>query len=226
MNAVITYIFGKNSEILRTPLVIDTDVEYICVTDQQDLKSDVWKIVYEPMPNINSNRDKVVYVKFNPFKYTKAEKILVIDSSMEIKTSIQSLFDEYDDYEIGLKLHPIRDFLSEELPNWKYRGLTDNVINKFYKMAKIDGVNLSEVTEYEGCLILFKNNDFCKNLCKLLFEYMKILGENGNLIVTNQCPLSYIIHTFYKKSKIYIIERNKYFNRYFHNTKKIVEEKR
>ena len=114
--AVITYIFGKNQELLREPLVIDKDVEYICVTDQKDLKSKIWKIIYEPQNNVKSLRDKVALVKFNPFKYTNAEKIIIQDSSLQCISSLIPLFESINEYDIGLKKHPGRSNLKDELP--------------------------------------------------------------------------------------------------------------
>lgn len=226
MNAVITYIFGKNKEILRTPLVIDPDVEYICVTDQPDLKSDVWKIVIDPMPEISSNRDKMALVKYNPFKYTNAEKILVMDGSFEIKNSLELLFSHFV-YDIGLKYHPIRDYLGEELPVWKKcRNLPDITIQKFKVIAKTDNIDLNKVRLYETSVILYNNNELNKDICDVVLKYMKILGENGNFIITNQCPLSYIMCKYFDNAKVQHIDRNEYFNRYLHNTNKLVIEKR
>ena len=50
MNAVITYIFGKNTEILREPLIIDGNTEYICVTDQKNLRSKHYHIIQDAIP--------------------------------------------------------------------------------------------------------------------------------------------------------------------------------
>lgn len=136
--AVITYIFGRGKELLREPLVVDKDVEYICVTDQTYLKSKVWRIVYEPSIMTQNLRDKVALVKFNPFKYTTAEKILILDSSHQIKTSVSSLFNALTNFDIMLKLHTSVDNLKDELNRWvtirhnapmKYRCDVVNVFN-------------------------------------------------------------------------------------------------
>lgn len=217
MNCVITYIFGKNQEILRDPY-IDSDTEYLCITDNKDLKSKCWKIIYDPMNDIQSLRDKVANVKFNPFKYTNSENILVIDGALEIKKTLKSLFNEIKNYDIGLKLHSYHFNLKEELPYWISRGLSQESITKFHKMAKIDNIDLSKVTEYEGCLLLYKNNKFCKEFCNEILTYMQFLGDGKNMIITNQCPLSYIVYKNHKNDKILKINLFDYFNRYCHNT--------
>lgn len=220
-NCVITYIYGSNKEILREPKVIDKDTEYLCITDNPNLQSNAWNIILDPMKEINSLRDKVAYIKFNPFKYTNAENILVMDGTMEIKTSLISLFEEIKDYDIGLKLHTYHLNLKAELPHWLHRGLTKNEFIKFIKMAEFDKIDLSKVTEYEGCLILYKNNDFCKKFGNEVLSYMYFLSDSDNLIVTNQCPLSYITHKNYINNKILKINQFNYFNRYEHNQNKV-----
>lgn len=220
MNAVITYIFGKNKELLREPLVIDPDTEYICVTDNKDLTSINWKIVIDEMTDITSLRDKMANVKYNPFKYTNAENILVMDGTLEIKQSLKILFDKIQEHDIGLKLHTYHFNLKDELPHWIPRGLSKETIAKFYIMAKADNIDLSKVKEYETCFIVYKNNDFCKAFGQRNLEYMKLLGDGKNLIMTNQCPLSYMVHKEYKDAKILHINQMYFFNRYFHNTNK------
>ena len=216
--AVITYIFGKNQEILREPSVIDTDVEYICVTDLNDLKSNTWKIIYEPQNEIRSLRDKVALVKFNPFKYTSAEKILIQDSSLNCIASLLPLFDDVAKYDICLKKHPLRDNLAEELPNWKVRGLTDNQISAFYMMAQKDKKVLTDIPLYECCVMCIHNNELTRILFNSLLTLMRMLGVNGNMIVTQQCPFAYLLATYYDALRIGYIDQSKYFIRYFHNT--------
>lgn len=215
--AVITFIFGKGKELLREPKIIDEDVEYICVTDQKDLKSKNWKIVIDLMSEVKVVRDKMVYVKYNPFKYTNAEQICVIDGALEIKTSLKDFFNELDNNEIALKNHPKRKWLDIELNEWcKVRNLDRNYINKFDYIAKQNNLSLNKINVYETCVIGYNNNTACRNLCENVISYMKFLGQNGNLLMTNQCVVSLLMKI--NPLKCSIINQLKYFNRYRHNT--------
>jgi len=214
---VITYLYG-NKEIIREPLVKDDDIEYICVTDDNNIKFGDWKPIYDPMKNIHSLRDKVANVKFNPFKYTDADEILIMDGSYQIKSYLNPLFEEFKDFDIGLKLHTYHFNLREELPYWLNRGLSKTQYINFHKMAEIDKIDLSKVTEYEGSLLLYKNNNYGKSFGDEVLSYMKMLGEGENLIVTNQCPLSYIVYKNHQKDKIYNINQFNYFNRFIHRS--------
>lgn len=219
--AVFTYIFGKNEELLREPKFLDNNIEFICVTDQISLKSDIWKIIYEPIENVKSLRDKTAITKFNPFKYTNADRIIIQDSSLECINSLKEIFKELDYCDICLKKHPQRENLEQELPEWKVRGLSDNQINKFKNMAKNDGIKLSDVPLYECCVIAIKNNKETKGLFNNLLSLMNLLGENGNMVVTQQCTFAYLIKTFYPNLKIGKINQNKFFTRYIHNSNKV-----
>ena len=47
---------------------------------------------------------------------------------------------------------------------------------------------------------------------------MKFLGNDKQFIITNQCPLSYMVHKEYKDAKILKLNQFEYFNRYMHNS--------
>lgn len=173
---VFTYIFGKNKEVLRDPLVIDDNVEYICVTDQNDLKSKVWKIIYDPLPTIESLRDKVALVKFNPFKYTDADEILIQDSSLQICASVKQLFELLKNNDILLKKHPEVSDLTTELWRWvRLRKMPKCQVDKFEKMSKIDSICLNKIPVYECCVLCIKNDEMTRNLFSALLTLMQIL---------------------------------------------------
>lgn len=214
--AVITYIFGENKEILREPLVLDKNVEYICVTDQKNLSSKNWKIVFDKIKEANCTRDKMVYVKYNPFKYTNAEKICVIDGTIEICNHIDELFNKIDEYDILLKRHPKRTNLIDELNCWiEKRGMSKTAIDKFSIMSKKSNIDLKNDFLIETCIIVYKNTDKIKKFCNTEIAYMKFLGDN-NLFLSNQCVLSFLIQQ--TDMKIGYVKQDSYFNRYGHNT--------
>lgn len=215
---VLTYSFGK-SDIPRDPLVIDDDTEYICVTDNKSLNSKIWKFIYQDFPNISSNRDKVVLVKFNPFRYVNTDEVCVIDCTLEIKSSLVPLFNNLNDAEMIFKKHPSRDSLGEELPMWFSRGLTKESFYKFLEVAFFDRIDLYSVFQFEGCVFLLKRTRDVFELLNRIIIYIKMLGSNGSFIPTNQCPLSYVIDKFYR-DKVGVIDvktQQLYFNRYCHD---------
>lgn len=218
--AVITYIFGKNKELLREPCVIDKNVEYICVTDQTSLKSKTWRIIVDKdLDFITNTRDKMPCVKYNPFKYTNADKICVIDGSVQITKSLLPLFNQLTDkYDMLAKAHATRDNLQAELPCWKSRGLSDLAIAKFESMSRSLKISLKDIFLYESNVIVFKRTDLCADLCRTVLKLMKMLGENNKLVMTNQCVLSFVLATLHNNVKIKLLEFNKFFTLFHHNT--------
>lgn len=217
--AVITYIFGKNKELLRKPLVKD-NIEYICVTDQKDLKSNDWKIILDEMPDVKCVRDKMVYVKYNPFKYTDADRICVIDGTLEITKSLIPLFEQVEDNDMLVKFHPQRDNLYVELNEWiKTRGMPSNALTKFQTIAKQNNLDLNKKFLIESCIIVYSNCNNVKELCKDEIAYMKFLGNNGNLFLSNQCVLTILLQQM--NIKFSYLNQKHFFTRYGHGTKKL-----
>ena len=216
--AVLTFIFGADKEILREPLVVDDDVRYVCVTDQP-LKSDVWEIRREYFPFVKSDRDKVALVKMQPFNFVDSEQVVTIDGSLQIKAHLGPLFDEAARYPIGLKRHPLRANLEQELPFWVGRGMPKETIHEFEMMADRDGLSLSRVPLFEGCVIAWRNTAFSHALGRSILKLMERLGDGQNKLITNQCALSYVLKQIYTQTlSYYSIDQHKLFNRFFHNT--------
>ena len=215
--AVITYIFGENKELLREPLVIDKDIEYICITDQENLKSKTWKILVDNIPEANCIRDKMVYVKYNPFKYTDAEIICVIDGSLEISKSLVSLFDQVKEKDILIKIHPERYNLYDELKAWiRLRNMSEFALNKFNVIANKCSIDLQKKFLIESCVIVYTRKKEILELCNEELLYMKFLGDNGNLFLSNQCILTFLIQQ--KNLRIGFIKGKDFFKRYRHNS--------
>jgi hypothetical protein len=217
MNAVVTYIFGKNTELLREPLVIDSEVDYICVTDQSDLKSEHWRCVIDTIPEAKCVRDKMPMVKYNPFKYTDSDNVIVIDGTIQISSSILPLFKQINKSHLLIKMHRERHCLFDELNAWcQYRQMDPNVILKFYAMASTDGIDLKNNFLIESCIIGFHKSPEILKICQLNLAYMQFLGENGLLCKTNQCPFTYLIEKY--RIPYQTLDQDAYFYRFGHNT--------
>lgn len=217
--AVITYIFGKGKEILRKPLVKD-NIEYICVTDQKDLTSLDWKIIYDEIPQAKCVRDKMVYVKYNPFKYTDADRICIIDGTLEITKSLIPLFEQVKDNDLLVKLHPERNNLFTELNIWiKTRGMSEDAISKFQIIAKHENLDLKRKFLLESCVIVYTRKPIIQELCEKEISFMKFLGNTDNLFLSNQCVLTILIQKI--KVKFGFINQKDFFKRYNHGTTKL-----
>lgn len=221
MNAVVTYIFGKGQEILRDPLVTDPGVQYICVTDQKELTSNTWTVIYDNIPQAKCIRDKMPMVKYNPFKYTNADRIIIMDGALQITHSLNNMFAKLNETPLLIKKHPERNDLLSELNTWiTKRGLPSQVIDAFTAMSLIDKIPLTNNFLVESCIIGFHNTSQIRKLCASVLAVMSFLSNGHTLCMTNQCPLTYLVE------KLQIpytwINQSDVANRYYHNSWRII----
>ena len=93
--SILTFNFG-NYEVFREPEAVDENCEYIYVTDNPNLKSNIWKIIVEKRFTENTPYYKSFYVRYHPFEYCSGNICIRIDGSIQIKQSLLDLFNEFD----------------------------------------------------------------------------------------------------------------------------------
>lgn len=111
---VYTALFG-NYDKLRDPKRMYSGCEFVCFTDQKDLKSDIWEIRQVnngELPPAMMNR----HYKFFPHLYfSDYEYSLYVDANIEIIGAPDKLVDKYlDDCLISCPKHFLRNCLYEE----------------------------------------------------------------------------------------------------------------
>lgn len=91
---IYTALFG-NYDQLKEPKENFSDCDFICFTDQQELKSEIWKIIYIPA---TSESDLLMNrkIKMLPHQYLHQwEYSLYVDSNIRIKKNPYFLVDKY-----------------------------------------------------------------------------------------------------------------------------------
>ena len=113
---VIYTAFTGDYDTLKEPEVIDENCDYICFTDNPDLKSDLWKII--PMEDsILDNNRKAKQYKLLPHKYLKDYKYSFwLDGTFKIKGSIREYIYENikASSEMLVVVHTERDCVYDE----------------------------------------------------------------------------------------------------------------
>lgn len=110
--AVITAIYDQY-DTLKPTYPQNRDVEWICVTDDPELQSEDWRIVYEPRPGVHPNRAAKV-PKLFPWKYTDAEYSVWVDASFRVISHDFVLGSLSYAEPIGQFIHPWRNCLYTE----------------------------------------------------------------------------------------------------------------
>ena len=108
--------------------------------------------------------------------------------------------------------------LEQELPFWVGRGMPRETIREFERMAEKDGVSLSKIPLFEGCVIAWRNTAFSHALGRSILKLMERLGDGQNKLITNQCALSYVLKQMAPHTTTYCIDQHKFFKRFFHNS--------
>lgn len=206
--AVITYIFGEY-ESLKEIKFINRNFEYICVTDSSTkLSSNTWNIVVDKsLDSLKSNRDKMVMVKYNPFKYSNADVLIVMDGSIQIVGSLSKISNEASMHDIGLRVHHLRNNLDDELCAWRdSRGMSECQIDKFKSIMKDSGYDIKNKGLFETCIIIYKNTKLCREICSKEIALMREIGNadgGDGMCMTNQCPFTFLMNRYYNNIDVF-----------------------
>ena len=201
--SVLTCIFG-NYESLKTIRDYRPDVEYVCVTDNHELKSEQWKIVYcDEFFNKLPDVDRFAYVRFHPFNFVTSDVCITIDASEQI------LRDFYDPivrtfldngYEYAVTLHYDNETLKDDIDDWKIiRGYKDgdyeNILAKLGSDA--EGVH----GEVDGGFIIHKDSKFAHKINDMTWELCHAFSTDNSVDRNFQIELSYVVNTICKNKE-------------------------
>ena len=181
--AVLTYIFNGYENVHEIQEK-DPDAEYILITDDPNLTSSTWNIIYKPYKGY-STFDKCYDVRFNPFQFTNSPIIFRIDGSIEIKKSLKPLIDIFEEQKRDrcLMIHPERNTMKDEYDKWvEVRGYPQEQADKclsFMEQMGYDTVNYKGL--FQGCLEILRNNQINSCINKHTYELLLKLGEDGKI---------------------------------------------
>lgn len=209
---VLTYLYGDHT-LLRDPLFVDAGIEYVCVSDRPITDSKVWKNIVNPLAYLPDDRLRVAWVKFHPYEFVDAEKVLVLDASYQIMGSVIPLF-ECATQDVMLLPHLYRSRLREELSAWVTIGrMTQNQADWFKSIVPYLGGDLGEPL-YELSASIWSNTPMSRLLG---LETYAVLEYNG--FPSNQIPCSMLAYRHFKGFVGAIpSEAMKGLRKYLHNT--------
>lgn len=226
--AVITFLFN-HYDLLREPLVIDEDADYYCITDDDKLKSNIWKCVYVESLDTDklSGVQKTYMAKYSFHKLLayEYEWYITIDASIEIKNKLSPIIKlmENKNADIGLSMHPDNKTWECEYNDWINNRNLDKKYYEIFKTFSIEnGFKPTENTGLIECTVkIYKNN---KNVLSFIDEVYNTLEKTNNFEDKNdQCYLTCIFHKYdYILNSLFfyrqLYTKSIYFNSYYHNT--------
>lgn len=206
-------------EILKTPGFYRDDIEFVCVTNNPNLKSDVWKMIYYEEHYYN--------VKLQPFNFVSSDVCFWLDCSFYLMNDptnafIQPFIDSDDEIAIGI--HSSNHNLFEELCYWRnLRDLLDDEFDVTTKFLIEHNYHIQGLVA-TGCWVIKKTNNINKLFNDTYSLVCRLSEKIGRMIRNEQVILSYILCTeFYRWNKIRFlslenITDNNYFYICIHGT--------
>jgi hypothetical protein len=233
-NAFVIYtaIFG-NYDVLQDPEVITPNVDYICFTDNKNIKSRYWKCIFyksDSIGNSAKNRHLKLLAPFNELKHYKHS--LYIDGNIIIKNDLTGFFEKYKKNPFCNFKHPVRDCIFDEIEACllEKRGNPQGLIRQGIYYAKdnmVDHFGLSD-----NKILLRENN---KKVEKIMLEWWHHVETFSG---RDQVCLPYVLFkngtnfTFFdediNENKYFEIwpHRNEYLRRIWRSFQKSTEKKR
>lgn len=157
---------------LKEPNIVSKDVDYICFTDNLNLKSPVWQI--KPIPEelkFLSNVKKQRIVKICPHRYLSEYDVSVwVDGHIYIIGDINEFISQYDLNKCSFytRVHPSRKCIYDEAEAViKMNKDSIDVVNRQIQRYKQENYP-KKIGMMETGIILRKHNaKICKLLCNL-----------------------------------------------------------
>ena len=211
-------------EILREPYEKSNEIEYVLITDDPNIISNVWIIKLV-------ERAWFLDIKHNPFAFVSTDTVLWLDGSYQIKKNPNEIMEKFikSKYSMAISLHETRRTSIIELAAWLvYRNFDMSNAIQFFKQL---------VNENFYSYTLFQTSVFAlKRTPKILeiFEKERELEKKLSVNVPyrdDQTTLSYIIAKYYKDwDELLLLDfsstsNNKYFDWRAHKSNRVINVK-
>lgn len=215
--AVIMYNFN-NYEIMRDvpDCALDSDIEYLYITDNPNLKANNWKIILDHDLDGLSPFDKCYRVRFNLFKYTDAEMVLYVDGSLQIQKNPKRYFEKFaaSGKDVGIMVHPWRTNMYDEYREWvATRNYPKTSAFKCLSYMEEHGYDIRNYKGlYQLTMRIVKNSKENQELDTRTFEVLRELSEDGKIERIDQTIYSYLLNTEFLNLSLYVFNDNSIHN--------------
>jgi len=136
MKVIYSCLFGTKEKLLnQNELLKDEQIKYLLFTDQNDVKSNFWDVVYlekEALPDRRVSRlPKILPYRWLPEIFDQS---LYLDNSVLITSNLRNYWELLDDYDFIMFPHPSRDNVIQEvnhltkLQHYEYSKMHEMII--------------------------------------------------------------------------------------------------
>ena len=185
---VYTCITGGYDNLIK-PSFITPGVDYVCFTDNKDLKSNIWKI--RPIPDELLGYSKVKQqraVKILPHRYLSEYDVSIwIDANVDTKSDLKKYLDTLDftKYSVFIPEHPARKCIYKEKDECvKIRKITGDGIdlaNKQMKRYRDAGFPENNGLVQSNIVIRRHNEEYSKKIMELWWSELRDYSHRDQL---------------------------------------------
>lgn len=206
---VLTYIFNHYEKVHEVGEK-DPEADYVLITDDPQLKSETWQVVYDPMLDTYSPFGKCYDVRFHPFRYAKTPIVVRIDGSVEVRRSLKPIVDEFErgKYDRCVMIHPHRNLMRDEYDVWiKTRRYPKEQAQRCMKAMERMGYDLRQRGMVQGCFEVVRNTAVNHDLNDMTFGLLSLMG-NGRIERLDQTVTSFVLQRFFPKMKLMCVSES------------------
>lgn len=171
-----------NYDKLHEPQVVPKDIDFVCFTNNPNLKSNIWKI--RPIPSELENLSQVKkqrVIKICPHKYLGEYDVSIwIDGNIIVTGDLTKFVAQYDlqKYSFYTRKHPERCCVYDEFVACRrYKKETREMTNKLCERYKNEKFPVKYGLAETSLILRLHNNEDCKKLCD---EWAKELMLNSH----------------------------------------------
>lgn len=226
--SILMFNFG-DYEIMREPIEMDEDCEYVYVTDNVNLKSNKWTMIYTDRFKHNDAVYAAFYVRYHPFEFVNTDVCFIIDGSIQIKKSLRELYERFQnsDTDMMLSCNCFGHTLGNEIDWWvKNRNMKMECAEKMKWFLTYHKLN-----DFRGCFEIgfrcVKRNDYTTSVNNCVWKHLLFLSVNDIIPRTDQTIFGAVLAAFYSDAKVFKVTRqiiqNSYLRYCVHKSKKEID---
>ena len=206
---VVTCIFN-NYDYVREPLECSVDCDYYLFTDNKELTSENWNVIYLPEYDTDEllGIQKTYMWKYSLYRcipnLSNYDYIIRIDGSIQLKESLDEIIRQMREfkYDISVAIHPYRNDSIDEYKAWKeYRGLDKYFEEQYDKFMMKHYHNLLYVGLCENTVQIYKCTKDVFNLLDDCYAVLDHYNEFKDL--NDQCYFTDILFGYSDKLRIH-----------------------
>ena len=198
----------NNYEKVREIQNPDSEVEYILVTDNKNIKSDTWKVIYDEKLVYMQPYEKCAVIKYDLFRYCSSDICVYIDGSIQIKDSLDQLVIDFDqsNSDIALLSHPTIFNIVNELQLWiKLRGYSHIQANKYMNFLNKHGYNFEYKSHFQSGLSIRRNSKITHDFQMLVLSHLYYISDDNNFERVDQFMQDFVLNTYFNDKKIFLL---------------------